>query len=181
MGARVSDGLIEIWHSFVPRTTLSPAPAAPQLEPSNPAAQKATKPQPKAGHTDSIRVLPYVTAGLSKDEVIAVQGPPTFTSENPLVYGRSELDFNGDRLVGWKIDPAAPIRVKLWPDASVDPDLNSFTVGSSKNEVLEVQGTPSLWSENTFGYGSSEVYFKDGKVMSWKNDPASVPLRAVLR
>jgi hypothetical protein len=44
-----------------------------------------------------------------------------------------------------------------------------------------VQGTPTFWSENTFGYGGSEVYFKNGKVVNWKNDPESVPLRAKRR
>jgi hypothetical protein len=84
--------------------------------------------------------------------------------------------------VGWKIDPESPpIRVKLWPDASVDPDLDSFWMGSSKDEVLVVQGTPTFWYEDTFGYGGSEVYFKNGKVVNWKNDPASVPLRAKRR
>jgi hypothetical protein len=118
---------------------------------------------------------------LTRQEVIAVQGPPTSASKNKLAYGNSELDFNGDKLTGWKIDPASPIRVKLWPDAAVDPDLKFFWLGSSKNEVLVAQGTPAYWSENTIGYGGSEVYFKAGKVAGWKNDPATVPLRAARR
>lgn len=111
--------------------------------------------------------------------MIAVQGPPTSSSENALLYGNSELDFSNGKLVGWKIDAGLPhIRIKLWPDAAVDPDLEYFWLGSTKNEVLSVQGTPTLWSENTWGYGRSEVYFNDGKVVNWKNDPATVPLRA---
>ena len=182
IGARISDDAGEIWHSLVPRKSSPAVPAAPQQEPNEPAARKTIRRQSNTGQTETVKVLPYITAGLSKDEVIAVQGPPTSSSENRLIYGRSELDFSGDRLVGWKIDPASPsIRVKLWPDAAVDPDLDTFWVGSSKNEVLAVQGTPTFWSENTFGYGGSEVYFKDGRVVSWKNDPATVPLRAARR
>jgi hypothetical protein len=73
------------------------------------------------------------------------------------------------------------VRVKLWPGSQVDPDLDTFWVGSSKNEVLLVMGTPTFWSENTWGCGGSEVYFKDGRVVSWKNDPATVPIRAARR
>ncbi|MGD0913342.1 MAG: J domain-containing protein [Terracidiphilus sp.] len=156
-------------------------PAVPRLVTSEPVVQKPLKREYTTAPASVVRVLPYVTAGLSKDEVIAAQGQPTSNAENRLFYGRSELDFSGDRLVGWKIDPASPIRVKLWPDAPVDPDLDSFWVGSSKNEVIVVQGTPTFWSQDTFGYGGSEVYFKDGRVVSWKNDPTTVPLHAMRR
>jgi hypothetical protein len=180
--AAISGYAGEIWHGLIPGKSLPAVPATPQREPNEAAAQKTIKRQSNAAPTGAVRILPYVTAGLSKDEVTAVQGPPTSTSENELIYGRSELYFRADRLVGWKIDPASPpIRVKLWPDAPVDPDLGTFWVGSTKNEVLVAQGTPILWSENTWGYGGSEVYFKDGRVVSWKNDPATVPLRAARR
>jgi hypothetical protein len=62
----------------------------------------------------------------------------------------------------------------------VDPNLKSFGVGSTKNEVLVVQGTPTLFSEDTFGYGASEVYFKNERVVNWKSDPA-MPLRTSAR
>jgi hypothetical protein len=81
------------------------------------------------------------------------------------------------KVSGWKIDPAsAHIRVKLWPEAPVDPDLDFFGVGSSRDVVLVVQGTPTYFSADTFGYGGSEVYFQNGRVVSWKIDPAW-PLR----
>jgi len=138
--------------------------------------------QPGAASAQPVRLLPYITAGLTEPEVIAVQGPPDSASDDKLVYGKSEFTFTHGQLTGWKIDPASTqIRVKLWPNAPVDPDQESFTVGSSKNEVLAVQGTPSRYSENVFGYGNSEVYFKNGRVVSWKNAPGPAPLRGVVR
>jgi hypothetical protein len=68
--------------------------------------------------------------------------------------------------------------VKLWPQASVDPDLEYFSYGSSKDTVLVVQGTPTAFTEDKFEYGGSVVYFKNGRVVSRKNDPASILLRA---
>jgi hypothetical protein len=50
-------------------------------------------------------------------------------------------------------------------------------LGSSKDEVLVLQGTPILFSESKFGYGGSEIYFQNDRVTGWKNDPASVALR----
>ena len=123
-------------------------------------------------------IYSYITLGSTRDEVLAQQGPPTTSSENKLAYGRSELYFKDNNLIGWKIDPASnPIRVKLWPETAVDPGLDSFTYGSSRDVVLVVQGTPTAFSEDKFEYGGSEVSFRNNRVVSWKNDPASVPLR----
>jgi len=126
--------------------------------------------------------MPYITAGLSEAEVIAIQGAPTSTAEDKLTYGKTEFYFIGDKLAGWKIDPASTAaRIRLWPDAEVDPSLQSLTLGSTKDQVLAVQGTPTLLSDNTFGYGGSEVYFQSDRVIGWKADPGSVSLRAMSR
>lgn len=123
-------------------------------------------------------IQPYITPGLTKEEVIAAAGEPTASSADKLVYEGSEIDFKDGKVSGWKIDPAtAPLRVKMWPDGPVDTSLESFTVGSSKNEVLVVQGTPTAFTADRFSYGGSEVYFQNDRVVSWKNDPGTAPLR----
>jgi hypothetical protein len=135
-----------------------------------------------AAPPEHVKLTPYITAGLSKAEVIAIQGTPTSTTEDKLTYGKTEFYFIDDKLAGWNIDPASTAaRVKLWPDAAVDPSVQSFTLGSTKDQVLAVQGTPTLLSDNTFGYGGSEVYFQSDRVIGWKADPGSVSLRAMSR
>jgi curved DNA-binding protein CbpA len=126
-----------------------------------------------------IRLLPIVTVGLTRDEVIAAQGPPTSASEGKLMYENSELDLKDGKVVGWKIDPRSTLRVKLWPEGPVDTSLRFFTVGSTKDEVLVVEGTPTSFSQDRFEYGRSVVYFRDGRVAAWKNGEGSVMLRAV--
>ena len=74
---------------------------------------------------------------------------------------------------------AAADRVSLIVYPSDDPQVAYFTVGSSKNDVVRVQGTPSRVADNLFAYGLSEVYFKDGRVVSWRVDSSS-PLKARL-
>jgi hypothetical protein len=131
-----------------------------------------------AAHAEPIRLTPYVTTGLTQEEVEAVLGAPTVSSESKLIYGASELDFTGGKLTGWKIDPVtSPLRVKLWPDAPVDPNVGFFHLGSPKSVVLVVQGTPTYLAANQYGYGDSVVYFRDDRVVNWRNVPASVPLR----
>jgi curved DNA-binding protein CbpA len=125
-----------------------------------------------------LRLLPYVTLGLTRDEAIAAQGPPTSSSDDKLMYNASELDLKDGKVVGWKIDPRSSLRVKLWPEGPVDTSLRSFTVGSSKDEVLVVQGTPTSFTHDRFDYGSSAVYFRDNRVVAWKDGPGPVRLRA---
>jgi hypothetical protein len=105
-------------------------------------------------------------------------GDPTASSEKSLVYGRSELFLKDFCVIGWRIDATSPIRVKLWPASSVDPSLDHFEVGSSRDVVLVVQGTPTAFSTDKFEYGGSEVFFKDNRVVGWKDNPNSIKLRA---
>lgn len=162
-----------------------PAPEVlPQAEEPAPAINRRTGEkefgrQPARVQAAPRKVYSYITIGSTKDEVLAQLGTPSASSENKLVYGRSELYFKDNSVIGWRIDPASsPIRVKLWPASSVDTSLEYFTVGSTKDEVLVIQGTPTAFSEDKFEYGGSEVYFQNNRVVRWKNDPASIPLRA---
>jgi hypothetical protein len=154
-----------------------PAPAADlQTQPAMPmqtAKRQPAKVPPAPGEARS-----YITVGSTRDEVLEQQGTPTASSDDKLVYGRSELYLKDGSVIGWRIDPvSSPIRVKLWPAASVDPDPGYFAVGSSRDFVLVVQGTPTAFTEDKFEYGGSVVYFQNNRVVSWKNDPASIPLR----
>ena len=154
------------------------APAADlQTEPAPPT--QAAKRQPAKAPPAPGKVRSYITIGSTRDEVLEQQGTPTASSADKLAYGKSELYLKDGTVTGWRIDPvSSPIRVKLWPAASVDPDPGYFAVGSTRDFVLVVQGTPTAFSEDKFEYGGSVVYFQNNRVVSWKNDPASIQLRA---
>lgn len=154
-----------------------PTPAAQSMP--QPAPNAATSPHPERTPSAPRKILPYITVGSTRDEVLAQQGTPTASTEDKLVYGKSELYLKDGAVIGWRIDPvASPIRVKLWPSSAVDPTLASYTYGSSKDVVLTVQGTPTAFTEDKFEYGRSEVYFRNNRVVSWKEDPDSAPLWA---
>jgi hypothetical protein len=69
------------------------------------------------------------------------------------------------------------------PGASVvvypsdDPLVPYFTAGSTKDDVVRLQGSPERTVGNVFVYGRSEIYFRNGRVESWRSDPSS-PLKA---
>jgi hypothetical protein len=150
------------------------------IPPQQPNESRAAAMRSTVSHPVEGRALPLITAGMTKSEVITVQGAPTTETSNEIDYGSSKLYFGDGGLIGWQIDPSSPLRVKLWPDAMVDPNLHSFGLGSSKNDVIAVQGTPTVFTQNMFGYGRSEVYFKSDRVAGWKSDPAT-PLHVTSR
>lgn len=150
------------------------APQSLQKSPGTASArqQSGTDTAPRTIHS-------LITVGSTRDEVIAQLGAPTASSEAKLVYGKSELNLKDGAVIGWNIDPVSnPIRVKLWPQAPVDTSQEFFTVDSTKDDVLVVQGTPTAFTKDKFMYGGSEVDFQNDRVTHWKNDPTSIPLRA---
>jgi hypothetical protein len=110
-------------------------------------------------------------------EVLAILGKPTSSSGEKMLYKNSEIDFRDGHVVGWKINSGSPVRVKLWPDAAPSPGIASFAIGSTKSDVIALQGTPTFFSDNKFGYGNSAVLFQNDRVVGWNEDPGSVRLR----
>lgn len=165
-----------LWDSVEQSTQRnSAAPATPTpataVQPDGASVAAALPPPPKIP-------MPYVTTGLTKDEVMGVMGTPTSLTVDTLAYKGSVFYFKNGVVTGWKVDRALiPFRVKLWPQGHVDAHLTTFAVGSSKNEVVAVQGTPNLLSRDKFAYGSSQVFFEDDHVIGWMNDHNSIQLR----
>lgn len=115
----------------------------------------------------------YFTVGSTKDEVLAAQGTPAKFSESSRKYGPSTVYFQGGRVIGWNIRPDSPLNAEMLPYGAGPYRLGYFTVGSTTDEVLAAQGTPTEFSESYWKYGSSTVYFRDGRVSSWNIWPGS--------
>ena len=120
----------------------------------------------------------FFTVGSTKDEVLVVQGTPNEFTDTIFSYPYgSEVYFENDRVTSWKI-VASPLKAKLLPTVAAE-NRGFFTVGSTKDEVLIVQGTPNEFTNTVFSYPyGSEVYFANGRVTSWKI--AASPLKAKL-
>ena len=60
--------------------------------------------------------------------------------------------------------------------ANGSSDRKTFGMGSTKEEVMAAQGSPSGSGGNLWRYGDSEVYFVANRVVGWR-DARSHPLR----
>jgi len=120
-------------------------------------------------------VKPAFTLGSTKIDVERIQGQPTTRSNSTWNYGNSRVYFRDDRVVGWHVAPGHGLRVRLMPSA---PTANPgyFRIGSTKDEVAAVQGTPGLLRDDLWQYGASRVLFRDNRVIGWSN-PSAYPLK----
>ena len=107
----------------------------------------------------------FFTVGSTKDEVLVVQGTPSQFNDSSFTYGNSTVEFRNGKVASW-YDGYPKLKVKLLPVSKVEA-ADFFTVGSTKDEVLVVQGTPSQFNDSSFTYGNSTVNFRNGKVASW--------------
>jgi hypothetical protein len=62
--------------------------------------------------------------------------------------------------------------------AAANATSGFFTVGSTKDEVLGVQGTPSSFSYTYWVYGRPSVRFQNDRVTSWNSSPFNPPAGA---
>jgi hypothetical protein len=91
------------------------------------------------------------------------------------------VQVQNGKVASWSNSPADALRVKMLPTSGTDENAararGYFTIGSTKDEVLGAQGTPTSFSDTQWIYGYSRVQFQGGKVTGWSNSPAN-PLKA---
>lgn len=153
-----------------------PAPA-PQALTVNKAGPRTAAPD--RSRTASPTSTPYFTLGSSPDEVRAAQGPPRYLSATTWKYGLSTVTFRNRRVAGYA-NISQNLRVRLTPKSQVATAGQPvyFTVGSSQDRVLAIQGTPSMVVGNTWKYGESEVKFRSNRVASYTDTGHNLQVKA---
>lgn len=112
----------------------------------------------------------YITIGSTIGEVYTIQGVPTRTEENIWYYGNSKILFSNGKVSGWEEGPENILRVSITPENNSSSSAY-FHVGSSKQEVLAVQGPPDRDAGNVWDYGASRIYFENERVSRWHEAP----------
>jgi hypothetical protein len=160
-------------------------------DPNSPKPPEATDPQSSADLTATPSlVLPpallqpqpaapsaFFTLGSTAAEVLGIQGTPSRIQGQTWTYGLSEIQFRNGRV--WKFNNFdGSLRVRMEPGVSEDrvPPAN-ITIGSSEEEVLLVQGTPTRVEGDRWLYGFSELVFKNGRVVEYDNYFGSLKMR----
>jgi hypothetical protein len=124
---------------------------------------------PRPGASPGGSQTEFISVGSSQEDVLRIQGPPQVVRGQTWVYGVSELGFKEGRVVRYNNFDGS-LRVRVLPSGGLpDPPPRFYTIGSSADEVLAVQGTPTRMDGNRWTYGFSEIRFKDGKVEEYDN------------
>ena len=103
--------------------------------------------------------------GAHRDEVLHAQGTPSRVEGNKWYYGLSEVVLKDGKVVAFN-NFFSTLRVLMKPKDHVPLDMPSkqFSIGSTQDEVLAVQGTPSGVQSNLWSYELSDVWFQNGRV-----------------
>jgi hypothetical protein len=117
----------------------------------------------------------YFTFGTSLGEVYAIQGVPTKTEHDIWYYGSSKVYFAKGKVQRWEESPDNPLLTSINPWTE-KMNAEFFSKGSSKKEVLAVQGAPDRDAGSVWDYGVSRVYFDNDRVKGWDESPLN-PLR----
>src|SRR5438094_3206271 len=130
------------------------------------------------GESSGARSRGYFTLGSSPDEVLAIQGTPTSIEGSRWNYETASVGFSEGKVESYS-NLAGNLRVQFYPagDASAARARGYFTLGSSQDEVLAVQGTPSSVEGERWTYEWSWIKFNKGKVESYSNLSGNLRLR----
>jgi hypothetical protein len=112
-----------------------------------------------------IKAAGYISLGSSKEEVKTIMGTPNRIFMDQWGYGLSKIEFDeNNQVVGWsEIDKK--LLVKLVPTGK---KLTAVRLGSSKQDVIDVMGTPSSIFMDQWGYGLSHIEFdENNQVVGW--------------
>lgn len=112
----------------------------------------------------------HFTLGSSRDQVICAQGTPSRVDGNRWYYGLDVIRFKHDVVAEYS-NSYGRLKVQMVPGTRTDRRRGScFRIGSNKDEVLSLQGTPMEVHNNTWYYFFSDVQFSNDRVR-WVNDP----------
>jgi hypothetical protein len=124
----------------------------------------------------NVRLLPLIPVpvsqrpkafaiGAQKDEVLYAQGTPTRIDGNKWYYGLSEITFKDGKVFAFN-NFFNSLKVDMQPTTAPHPKVSyrRFSIGSTQDEVLASQGTPTGVQVNLWSYELSDVWFHDGRV-----------------
>jgi len=119
-----------------------------------------------------------ITLGSTATEVRQTLGTPTGITGGSWSYGLARVDLDDtDHVVGWtQMRPFGTLPVRVTPRdpaAAARGRRAGFTVGSSRDEVVGAQGTPTsilgtVWS---YGTGSTVTFDGSGHVIGYQAAP----------
>ena len=115
----------------------------------------------------------YFSVGSTKNEVLQAQGVPSLVQGSTWSYGSSKVVFRKGRVRGWSSTPEHPLKVRIIPAAATVASVKLIHIGSTKDDVLRLHGTPTRLDDGVWEYGPSKFFFRGDLVVGWSNSPAN--------
>lgn len=122
------------------------------------------------------------TIGSSRSEVFEMQGTPDRVTRydslrrETLYYGNSTIELTEDKVTGYNnLGRNLRVAIATIPSGSDDEAAGAWTIGSERNDVFRIQGTPTQISlENSMCkevlyYGNSMIELRNGFVNGYNN------------
>jgi hypothetical protein len=110
-------------------------------------------------------LLDVIELGDTKAKVLSVQGNPDEVGDSVIRYGSSVVYFRNGIVSGW-LDRFPRLHVRDQADLSL-PSLDTFALGGSRGDVVRAQGLPASFSDSSYTYGTSMVFFEGDRVTGW--------------
>lgn len=131
------------------------------------------------GDVAAARARGTITLGSTLDDVLAVQGTPTSIEGEQWTYDSSSVSFSNGRVDSYS-NETQKLHVEMTPqgDVTAARARGFFTLGSTADEVLAVQGTPTSVAGSRWGYELSWVFFDEGRVETYSNVSGNLRVRA---
>lgn len=107
----------------------------------------------------------YITIGSTKEHIEKLMGEPDYLSPTVWKYGASSISFDDDIVKGWdNLNGDLPVYMER-----TEPIIKIIQVGSSKQDVVNIMGTPDYVSTYIWAYGDSSIFFDTDLVTRWDN------------
>ena len=165
----------------IPEATVTPVPSPTPVPTPTPTPIPAPVPTPTP--TPIPALVPargeYITLGSSKDDVLHLHGTPrTFnvhSSSEVWFYSAGHITFSlpEGRVIHWS--NAEGLKARLLPTTGESSTPEYITLGSSKDDVLHLHGTPRTFnvhsSSEVWFYSAGHITFSlpEGRVIHWSN------------
>lgn len=134
---------------------------------------------------------PPFTLGSTRAQVETAQGTPTSVDKDwgeTWWYQGAQVKFAEGRVSSWSSAPYTKLNVSLAPKDKAKAEAaiarGTYTLGSTKDEVLAIQGTPNeldVTYGETWWYGASTIRFSSGRVYAWDIGNTGPELKVDLR
>lgn len=93
-----------------------------------------------------------------------MQSSPDRIDGDAWFYGGDRVTFREDRVISYS-NEGGRLHVRILPEKPSALPPGYFSPGSTKDDVLAVQGTPSRMEGDRWYYGEDYVLFSSGKVL----------------